>query len=137
MSHSKASILAEARGHDSEYRGRGTVLLPGPRRPDAISEVEPGPKLAAQWEVRQDDCTIQVLIIVLLSPPLTGCQCLIRYIVNQDQSLQVHYVTAQDAGRYTCTAVNDVGESSASAFLAVQREFAHAKPHLSGDAGFC
>nr|XP_023690610.1 roundabout homolog 4 isoform X1 [Paramormyrops kingsleyae] len=44
-----------------------------------------------------------------------------RYIVNQDQSLQVHYVTAQDAGRYTCTAVNDVGESSATAFLAVQQ----------------
>ncbi|MCI4388283.1 hypothetical protein PGIGA_G00083880 [Pangasianodon gigas] len=43
-----------------------------------------------------------------------------RYLVNPDQSLQIHYVTLQDAGRYTCTAVNDVGESKASAQLFVE-----------------
>ncbi|XP_017345303.2 roundabout homolog 1 [Ictalurus punctatus] len=43
-----------------------------------------------------------------------------RYLVNPDQSLQIHYVTLQDAGRYTCTAVNDVGESKASARLFVE-----------------
>ncbi|KAL4608689.1 hypothetical protein GN956_G24590 [Arapaima gigas] len=43
-----------------------------------------------------------------------------RYIVNPDHSLQVHYVTAQDTGRYTCTATNEVGVFSASAFLTVQ-----------------
>ncbi|KAJ8398988.1 hypothetical protein AAFF_G00416550 [Aldrovandia affinis] len=43
-----------------------------------------------------------------------------RYQVNPDHSLQIHYVTAQDEGRYTCTAVNKVGESSASASLVVQ-----------------
>lgn len=43
----------------------------------------------------------------------------VRYLINPDQSLQIHYVTLQDAGRYTCTAVNDVGESNASAQLFV------------------
>ncbi|KAM9456262.1 roundabout homolog 4 isoform 2-T2 [Clarias gariepinus] len=43
-----------------------------------------------------------------------------RYLINPDQSLQIHYVTLQDAGRYTCTAVNDVGESKASAELFVE-----------------
>lgn len=42
-----------------------------------------------------------------------------RYLINPDQSLQIHYVTLQDAGKYTCTAVNDVGESKASAQLFV------------------
>uniref|UniRef100_A0A3B5A2N1 Roundabout guidance receptor 4 n=1 Tax=Stegastes partitus TaxID=144197 RepID=A0A3B5A2N1_9TELE len=42
-----------------------------------------------------------------------------RYLVNPDQTLQIHYVTAQDAGRYTCTAVNDVGVITASAQLLV------------------
>lgn len=43
-----------------------------------------------------------------------------RYLVNPDQTLQIHYVTAQDAGRYTCTAVNDIGVVSASARLLVE-----------------
>ncbi|XP_072302993.1 roundabout homolog 4 [Eucyclogobius newberryi] len=43
-----------------------------------------------------------------------------RYLVNPEQSLQIHYVTAQDVGRYTCTAVNDAGVVTASAQLTVQ-----------------
>ncbi|XP_040907586.1 roundabout homolog 1 isoform X2 [Toxotes jaculatrix] len=43
-----------------------------------------------------------------------------RYLVNPDQTLQIHYVTAQDAGKYTCTAVNDVGVVTASAQLLVE-----------------
>ncbi|KAM3601676.1 uncharacterized protein V6R79_016599 [Siganus canaliculatus] len=43
-----------------------------------------------------------------------------RYLVNPDQTLQIHYVTAQDAGKYTCTAVNDVGMVTASAQLKVE-----------------
>ncbi|XP_036381741.1 roundabout homolog 1 isoform X2 [Megalops cyprinoides] len=43
-----------------------------------------------------------------------------RYEVNPGHSLEIHYVTAQDTGRYTCTAVNEVGVSSASASLVVQ-----------------
>ncbi|XP_024249539.1 roundabout homolog 1 isoform X2 [Oncorhynchus tshawytscha] len=43
-----------------------------------------------------------------------------RYLVNPDQSLQIHYVTPQDSGRYTCTAVNDVGVVTASAQLVVE-----------------
>ncbi|XP_042355984.1 roundabout homolog 1 [Plectropomus leopardus] len=42
-----------------------------------------------------------------------------RYLVNPDQTLQIHYVSTQDAGRYTCTAVNDVGVVTASAQLLV------------------
>ncbi|XP_070699929.1 roundabout homolog 4 [Pempheris klunzingeri] len=43
-----------------------------------------------------------------------------RYLVNPDQTLQIHYVTAQDSGKYTCTAVNDAGVVSASAQLLVE-----------------
>ncbi|KAK6317297.1 hypothetical protein J4Q44_G00126970 [Coregonus suidteri] len=43
-----------------------------------------------------------------------------RYLVNPDQSLQIHYVTPQDSGRYTCTAVNDMGVVTASAQLLVE-----------------
>ncbi|XP_029029600.1 roundabout homolog 4 isoform X2 [Betta splendens] len=43
-----------------------------------------------------------------------------RYLVNPDQTLQIHYVTAQDAGKYTCTAANDVGVATASAQLQVE-----------------
>ncbi|XP_040038210.2 roundabout homolog 4 isoform X2 [Gasterosteus aculeatus] len=43
-----------------------------------------------------------------------------RYLVNPDHTLQIHYVTAQDAGGYTCTAVNDAGVASGSAQLLVE-----------------
>ncbi|XP_028277883.1 roundabout homolog 1 isoform X2 [Parambassis ranga] len=43
-----------------------------------------------------------------------------RYLVNPDQTLQIHYATAQDAGKYTCTAVNDAGVVTASAQLLVE-----------------
>ncbi|XP_037323542.2 roundabout homolog 1 isoform X1 [Pungitius pungitius] len=43
-----------------------------------------------------------------------------RYLENPDHTLQIHYVTAQDAGRYTCTAVNDAGVASGSAQLLVE-----------------
>ncbi len=46
--------------------------------------------------------------------------CVYRYLVNPDQTLQIHYVTAQDTGKYTCTAVNDVGVVTASAQLLVK-----------------
>ncbi|XP_016120043.1 roundabout homolog 4-like [Sinocyclocheilus grahami] len=43
-----------------------------------------------------------------------------RYLINPDHSLQIHYVTAQDTGRYTCTAENKLGVSVASAQLLVE-----------------
>lgn len=43
-----------------------------------------------------------------------------RYLVNPDSSLQIHYVTIQDSGLYTCNASNDVGVSTASAVLYVE-----------------
>ncbi|CAL1574079.1 unnamed protein product [Knipowitschia caucasica] len=43
-----------------------------------------------------------------------------RYLVNPEKSLQIHYVTPQDAGRYTCTAVNDAGVVTATARLSVE-----------------
>ncbi|CAM4729848.1 unnamed protein product [Leuciscus chuanchicus] len=43
-----------------------------------------------------------------------------RYLINPDHSLQIHYVTAQDMGRYTCTAENKLGVSVASAQLLVE-----------------
>ncbi|XP_077403651.1 roundabout homolog 4 isoform X2 [Vanacampus margaritifer] len=43
-----------------------------------------------------------------------------RYLMNPDQTLQIHYVTSQDAGQYTCTAVNDVGVVTATAQLLVE-----------------
>lgn len=52
-----------------------------------------------------------------------------RYLVNPDQTLQIHYVTAQDAGKYTCTAANDVGVVTASAQLLVEGKM------MSEDAG--
>lgn len=46
--------------------------------------------------------------------------CVCRYLVNPNQTLQIHYVTVQDAGLYTCTAANDVGVVTASAQLLVE-----------------
>ncbi|XP_067253905.1 roundabout homolog 4 isoform X1 [Chanodichthys erythropterus] len=43
-----------------------------------------------------------------------------RYLINPDHSLQIHYVTPQDMGRYTCTAENKLGVSVASAQLLVE-----------------
>ncbi|KAM9781623.1 roundabout homolog 4 isoform 2-T2 [Syngnathus typhle] len=43
-----------------------------------------------------------------------------RYLVNPDQTLQIHYVSSQDAGKYICTAINDVGVVSATAQLLVE-----------------
>ncbi|XP_016416933.1 roundabout homolog 4-like [Sinocyclocheilus rhinocerous] len=43
-----------------------------------------------------------------------------RYLINPDHSLQIHYVTAQDMGKYTCTAENKLGMSVASAQLLVE-----------------
>lgn len=40
--------------------------------------------------------------------------------MNPDHTLQIHYVTAQDAGWYTCKAANDVGVATASAQLLVE-----------------
>lgn len=48
------------------------------------------------------------------------CVCVYRYLVNPDQTLQIHYVTVQDAGTYTCRAANDVGVVTASAQLLVE-----------------
>lgn len=43
--------------------------------------------------------------------------------VLSNNSLHITMVTESDAGRYTCKAVNNVGERSASAMLTVQSEF--------------
>ncbi|KAM4727101.1 roundabout homolog 4 [Anableps anableps] len=43
-----------------------------------------------------------------------------RYLINPDQTLQLHYVTVQDAGSYTCTAANHVGVVTAAAQLQVE-----------------
>ena len=45
----------------------------------------------------------------------------IRVLTNN--SLHITMVTESDAGRYTCKAVNNIGERSASAMLTVQSEF--------------
>lgn len=50
-------------------------------------------------------------------------RCVSRYLINPDQTLQLHYMTAQDAGKYTCTAANHVGAASATAHLQVEGEF--------------
>ena len=56
-------------------------------------------------------------IFTVLSQP-TGT---IRILPNN--SLYITMVTESDAGRYTCKAVNNVGERPASAMLTVQSEF--------------
>ncbi|XP_036071174.1 roundabout homolog 1 isoform X2 [Oryzias melastigma] len=43
-----------------------------------------------------------------------------RYLVKPDHTLQLFYITAQDAGKYTCTAANDAGKVTASAHLLVE-----------------
>uniref|UniRef100_A0A3B3BXI1 Roundabout, axon guidance receptor, homolog 4 (Drosophila) n=1 Tax=Oryzias melastigma TaxID=30732 RepID=A0A3B3BXI1_ORYME len=42
------------------------------------------------------------------------------YLVKPDHTLQLFYITAQDAGKYTCTAANDAGKVTASAHLLVE-----------------
>uniref|UniRef100_A0A3P9J6K7 Roundabout, axon guidance receptor, homolog 4 (Drosophila) n=1 Tax=Oryzias latipes TaxID=8090 RepID=A0A3P9J6K7_ORYLA len=42
------------------------------------------------------------------------------YLVKPDQTLQLFYITAQDAGKYMCTAVNDAGMATAGAQLLVE-----------------
>lgn len=48
------------------------------------------------------------------------CMFNLRYLVNPDQTLQIHYVTTEDAGKYICTAANDIGEVTVSAQLLVE-----------------
>ncbi|XP_078787184.1 roundabout homolog 4 isoform X3 [Oryzias latipes] len=43
-----------------------------------------------------------------------------RYLVKPDQTLQLFYITTQDAGKYMCTAVNDAGMATAGAQLLVK-----------------
>ncbi|XP_037835125.1 roundabout homolog 1 isoform X2 [Kryptolebias marmoratus] len=43
-----------------------------------------------------------------------------RYLINPEQTLQLHYVTVEDAGKYICTAFNHVGVISAAAQLLVE-----------------
>ncbi|KAM4547042.1 roundabout homolog 4 [Fundulus diaphanus] len=43
-----------------------------------------------------------------------------RYLINPNQTLQLHYVTVQDAGSYICTAANHVGVVAATAQLEVK-----------------
>lgn len=54
--------------------------------------------------------------------------CMCRYLVNPNQTLEIHYVTVQDAGRYTCTAANDVGVVTASAQLLVEGKVLSCSP---------
>ncbi|XP_061448997.1 roundabout homolog 4 isoform X2 [Rhineura floridana] len=43
-----------------------------------------------------------------------------RYEVNQENTLQIHHLTMNDAGKYICTVRNQVGTISAKASLTVQ-----------------
>ncbi|XP_039620070.1 roundabout homolog 1 isoform X2 [Polypterus senegalus] len=43
-----------------------------------------------------------------------------RYEVFSNHTLKIYYVRAQDTGKYTCTAANQVGSASVSAHLIVQ-----------------
>ncbi|MEQ2162665.1 hypothetical protein GOODEAATRI_022194, partial [Goodea atripinnis] len=58
-----------------------------------------------------------------------------RYLINPDQTLQLHYVTEQDAGRYTCTAANHVGVVTATAQLLVEGMVSAEMPSLSQQHG--
>lgn len=58
------------------------------------------------------------------------CVYVWRYLVNPDQTLQIHYVTAQDAGWYTCKAANDVGVVTVSAQLLVEGKVTIRIKHL-------
>ncbi|KAJ8275944.1 hypothetical protein COCON_G00076960 [Conger conger] len=53
-----------------------------------------------------------------------------RYEVNPDHSLQIHYVTVEDAGQYTCTAASEAGTTSASASLQVQEALSAGQKEL-------
>lgn len=56
-------------------------------------------------------------IFTVLSQPIGTIR------VFSNNSLHITTVKESDAGRYTCKAVNNVGERSASALLTVQSEF--------------
>lgn len=67
------------------------------------------------WQLANTFCALPQLKSIKIKVTFVS-----RYLMNPDQTLQIHYVTAQDAGKYTCTAVNDVGVVTATAQLLVE-----------------
>lgn len=56
-------------------------------------------------------------VYIVLTPVLFY---FLRYLINPERTLQLHYVKVEDAGKYICTAVNHVGVVSAAAQLLVE-----------------